>query len=123
MKKKYPGDDTKLAILKKHYFDYYRPSFPSDERTTEVVNMALSIKEETEAIFKAMDEFAATPQGIGWVKASERLPGLKTPVKWRQGELEMKVKAVWYMVLDTNTEYLSNCEWLDEGQPQTGCDK
>jgi hypothetical protein len=52
--------------------------------------------------------------GPVWVKASDRLPGLKTAVKWRQGEIEMKVKAVWYMVLDTNSEYLSNCEWLDE---------
>lgn len=54
------------------------------------------------------------PAGAVWVKASDRLPGLKTPVKWRQGEMEMKVKAVWYMVLDTNSEYLSKCEWLDE---------
>lgn len=52
--------------------------------------------------------------GEVWVKASERLPGVKTPVKWREGETEMKVKTVWYMVLDTNSEYLSKCEWLDE---------
>jgi hypothetical protein len=49
------------------------------------------------------------------VKASDRLPGLKTPVKWRQGGIEMKANPVWYMVLDTNAEYLSECEWLDEG--------
>lgn len=53
-------------------------------------------------------------KGAVWVKASERLPGLRTPVKWRQGEIEMKVTPVWYMVLDTNSEYLSECEWLDE---------
>jgi hypothetical protein len=51
----------KLAILKKHYFNYYRPDFPSDERATEAVNSALAIKEETEAIFKAMDDYAAAP--------------------------------------------------------------
>jgi hypothetical protein len=50
----------------------------------------------------------------GWVKASDRLPGLIKPVKWRADGIEMKAKALWYMVHDTNSEYLSNCEWLDE---------
>jgi len=61
-----------------------------------------------------MEDLKKAQTGAIWVKASERLPGIKTPVKWRQGEREMKVKAVWYMVLDTDSEYLSKCEWLDE---------
>lgn len=57
---------------------------------------------------------AQHPAGCEWVKASERLPGLKTAVKWRVDGIEMKAKALWYMVHDTNSEYLSNCEWYDE---------
>lgn len=48
--------DRRYEILEQEYFKYYRPSFPSDERTNEVVKMALSIKEETQAIKNAMDE-------------------------------------------------------------------
>lgn len=48
--------DRRDEILEQEYFKYYRPDFPSDERTSEVVKMALSIKEETQAIKNAMDE-------------------------------------------------------------------
>jgi len=48
--------DRRDEILREEYFKYYRPDFPSDERTKEVVEMALSIKEETDAIKNAMDE-------------------------------------------------------------------
>lgn len=51
--------DRRDEILEQKYFKYYRPDFPSDERTSEVVKMALSIKEETQAIKNAMDEYAA----------------------------------------------------------------
>jgi hypothetical protein len=60
------------------------------------------------------EKIEVAPKGAVWVEATDRLPGLKTPVKWRQGETELKVQPVWYMVLDTNSEYLSKCEWLDE---------
>jgi hypothetical protein len=43
-------------ILFKKYFEYYRPSFPSDERTNEVVKLALTIKEEKQAIIAAIVE-------------------------------------------------------------------
>lgn len=82
-------------------------------------NMRTLTPEEERALEKTFqkslkDERRAAPTGGVWVKATSRLPGYTTPVKWRQGEIEMKVKAVWYMILDTNSEYLSNCEWLDE---------
>lgn len=122
--KKYPiGDNIKLAILKKHYFDYYRSDFPSDKRTSEVVNQALCIKEETEAIFKAMDEYAAT-QGPVWMKASERLPFQGGHVTWRWID-----KTESYSGYDekngfifgtggarVDPAYYTEIEWLDESR-------
>lgn len=60
------------------------------------------------------DYASKAQQGARWVKASERLPGIKKPVKWRSSGVEMKVQQLWYMVHDTNSEYLSECEWYDE---------
>lgn len=72
-----PAEVDKLNILKKHYYDYYRPSFPSDKRTAEVVNQALCIKEETEAIFKAMDDYA-TAYAIKLQEAQRELAEAKS---------------------------------------------
>ena len=47
---------TKQEILFQKYFNHFRPSFPSDERTTEVVNLLLPIAEETGAVYSAMQE-------------------------------------------------------------------
>jgi hypothetical protein len=64
-------EEKKYGILKKHYREYYKDSFPAD-RLDSVVNQALCIKEETDAIMNAMDEYAQHPAGgNGWVKASE----------------------------------------------------
>lgn len=48
--------DRREEILRQEYFKYYRPSFISDDRTAQMVNKALCIKEETDAIKNAMDE-------------------------------------------------------------------
>lgn len=53
--------------------------------------------------------------GAVWVKASERLPGFKTPVKWRLDGIERnkgKVTVV-YMANGESPAYLSDYEWLD----------
>jgi hypothetical protein len=60
--------EKKIGILKKHYREYYKDSFPAD-RLDSVVNQALVIKEETDAIMSAMDEYAQLPTGSNvWVK-------------------------------------------------------
>lgn len=81
-------DDLKKVILTKHYFNYYRPSFPSDERTIEVVNQALCIKEETEAILKAMEEYASVA-GMKKGEASNGCPN--TP----EMDLILRIVANW----------------------------
>lgn len=48
--------DQRDEILRQEYFKYYRDSLPSDERTNEVVDLALCVKEEIQAIKNAMDE-------------------------------------------------------------------
>lgn len=49
--------DRREEILKAEYFKYYRPTFLSDDRNAQVVNKALCIKEETQTIKNAMDEY------------------------------------------------------------------
>lgn len=49
--------DRRLEILKAEYYKYFRPSFPSDERTYAAVDTTLCIKEETDAIKNSMDEY------------------------------------------------------------------
>lgn len=62
--------EKKLTILKKHYREYYKDSFP-EERLDQVVELAMSIKEETKAIMNAMEEYAEYIQPCAvWVKAS-----------------------------------------------------
>jgi hypothetical protein len=125
MEKKYPiGDNIKLAILKKHYFNYYRDSFPSDERTAEVVNQALCIKEETEAIFKAMDEYAAqqAPTGAVWVKgalpknAGEYYCKCKVDGEDKKLIVEFDKNGFWGEAPGYDYyETFDIIEWLDEG--------
>lgn len=43
-------------ILTQHVYDYLRPSFPSDERTKEVVELWYTLTEEKQAILDAMKE-------------------------------------------------------------------
>lgn len=83
-----PAEVDKLNILKKHYYDYYRPSFPSDKRTAEVVNQALCIKEETEAIFKAMDDYA-TAYAIKLKEAQQEIESLTNQLK-KQNEVQVE---------------------------------
>lgn len=49
---------TAESVLKEEYFKLFRPSFPSDERTWQVVELSLTIKEETQAIHEAMKAYA-----------------------------------------------------------------
>lgn len=55
------------------------------------------------------------PQGAVWVKASERLPGVRAEVKWRIDDVEWGVKetplGMWYNKPNTFHKY----EWYDEG--------
>lgn len=55
-------------------------------------------------------------KGAVWVKASERLPGFETPVKWRLDGIERnkgKVTVV-YMANGESPAFLSDYEWYDE---------
>lgn len=49
---------TKEEILKEHYFRYYKDAFPTDEQAHKWSEIGLLIKEETQAVYDAMDEYA-----------------------------------------------------------------
>lgn len=51
---------------------------------------------------------------IMWVKASERLPGWRTPVKWRLKGVEMKKYDVAYISQAESPAHWMDLEWLDE---------
>lgn len=113
MEKKYESDalqhtpsfDQMVGLIKKLFTDYLQDILKS---TPEEIEKSWERYKTLNHLWR--DE----PHGPMWVKASDRLPGIKSPVKWREGEREMKVKPVWYMLLDSNSQYLSKCEWLDE---------
>jgi hypothetical protein len=59
----------------------------------------------------------ATPQGIGWVKASERLPaenGRKYFVKFREGKYICHYYNGWFQSTEWGLMDNSLIEWLDE---------
>jgi hypothetical protein len=60
-------------------------------------------------------EWQQAPAGAVWVKASERLPGIRTQAKWRldgeEWEAKETVLGMWYNRPDTFNKH----EWLDEG--------
>lgn len=65
------------------------------------------------------DAIEATPTGAVWVKASERLPGWKQPVKWRVYGVERKTQTLSYLAYSESPADLPSYEWLDEsGQAQ-----
>jgi hypothetical protein len=115
-------DDAKLAILKKHYLAYYKGSFP-EERLSDVVDMALFVKEETSAILNAMDEYAAqsAPAGAVWVKLSERLPSPANPpvlIPVKRYEADPTQYSVRAMTANQLADIIkwdqATFEWLDE---------
>lgn len=74
-----------------------------------------ALEAENKWLKQELEELQGTrKQGPVWVKASERLPGLKKPVRWRLDGKELSPREVWYMVHDTNSGSLINYEWLDE---------
>lgn len=105
-------DDVKISILKKHYREYYKDSFPA-EKVNDVVDQALSIKEETEVILKAMDEYKQAQTGAVWVKALTNLPP-------KPGEYHSKKHGKRFVMLFAEAdrkmpkEYWEGVEWLDE---------
>lgn len=136
--------EKKLAILKKHYREYFKDSFPA-ERLDNVVDQVMCIKEETEAIMNAMEDYAATRKpGAVWVKASERLPLHRAfwnmpgehnnnecyfPIridgnKYRVGEIfderkEGSSDPVYMFVINGEDFYerdFNRIEWLDENE-------
>lgn len=52
--------------------------------------------------------------GPVWVKASERLPGWRTPVRWRLKGVEMKKYDVAYISQAESPAHWMDLEWLDE---------
>lgn len=110
------GTIDKLEILKRHYFKYYRPSYPSDERTKEVVDMALSIKEETACILAAMDEYKRQSEGgLQWVNCSDTktLPDESEDVIFRFVYNKSALLYPWEF-LKANPERAKEVEWLKE---------
>lgn len=60
-----------------------------------------------------------TPQGPGWVKATKRLPGWKTKVKWRDGNNHSYATDGNISLFEMDKPNLEGWEWLDEsGQAQ-----
>lgn len=48
---------TKEEILKEHYFEYYKDTFPTDEQARKWSEIGLLIKEEAQAVYDAMEEY------------------------------------------------------------------
>lgn len=61
------------------------------------------------------DERRAAPTGAVWVKATSRLPGYTTPVKWRDGNDHTHLTSDKIPLIDMAKPFLTNWEWLDEG--------
>lgn len=61
-----------------------------------------------------LEEMTGQQQGQVWVKASERLPGWRTPVKWRLNGVEMKKYDVEYISQAESPGHWMDLEWLDE---------
>lgn len=64
----------------------------------------------------AKEGLKSAQQGAVWVRASERLPGFKTPVKWRLDGIERnkgKVTVI-YMANGESPAHLPDYEWYDE---------
>lgn len=49
-----------------------------------------------------------------WVKCSDRLPGYKTPAKWRDGNDHSQATDRRIPLMDMAKPFLVNWEWLDE---------
>lgn len=82
--------------------------------------------EGAEKVLEQAEKEQATPQGIGWVKASERLPLQSGRVTWRwldkaeaySGYDEKKGFIFGTGGARVDPTYYSEIEWLDEGQPR-----
>lgn len=71
-----------------------------------------------EGLKNAIDEALRDAQtGAVWVKASERFPGWRKPVRWRLGGIEKKVCDVYYLMQAESPAHISEYEWLDEAAP------
>ena len=64
-----------------------------------------------------LKEYAAkqAPSAV-WVRASERLPGYETPVKWRDGNNHNNATSGKISLIQTAAPNLDGWEWLDEDQ-------
>lgn len=98
----------------------YDKYFPWEEMEKQV-NYP-KVNEEQYKVRKEFDGRHVQRSGAVWVKASDRLPGFKTPVKWRLDGIERnkgKVIVV-YMATGESPAFLSDYEWLDESGTAAG---
>lgn len=73
----------------------------------------VAAKELAELFQQELSRKTAQP-GAVWVKASDRLPGWRTPVKWRFKGVEMKKYDVAYMSQAESPRHWMDYEWYDE---------
>jgi hypothetical protein len=67
--------------------------------------------------YNAMNELGdelQAPTGARWVKASDRLPGFTTPVRWRDGNDHSHVTDGKIPLIDMAKPFLVGWEWYDE---------
>lgn len=75
--------------------------------------------ETTKLIYKLIKHVEKAQPGAGWVKASERLPGWKLKVKWRDGNDHSYATDGEISFFEMDKPNLEGWEWLDESQAPT----
>lgn len=72
-----------------------------------------------EQLEEAVKDEVGEQSDAAWVKASDRLPGYETPVKWRDGKDHSHVTDGKIPLIDMAKPFLVGWEWLDEGTAAT----
>lgn len=101
-----PSFDEMVGLIKKMYSDYLEDVLKSKPEEIE----------KSWERYKTLNHLWRDEAQLGtWVKASDRLPGYETPVKWRDGNDHSHVTNGKIPLIHMAKPFLTGWEWYDEG--------